>query len=277
MTDRDLHRLFEVRGLRAVVTGGGGGLGSAMAHALARAGAQVAVLSLRAESCGRVAEAIRVEGAQAVAIACDVLDRAALERAAAEVAAALGPVDILVNGAGGNRPGATTSGERSFFDLDPEEADAVFRLNFLGTFQACQVFGRHMAQRGDGRIVNIASATALRPLTRVAAYGAAKAAVVNFTQWLAVHMAREYSPRIRVNAIVPGFFLTGQNRFLLTDPATGEATPRGRAILDHTPAGRLGAPEDLLGTLLWLVGAGSEFVTGAVVPVDGGFSAYAGI
>jgi NAD(P)-dependent dehydrogenase (short-subunit alcohol dehydrogenase family) len=274
----DFATLFGVGGQTAAITGGSGVLGSVMARGLARAGARVAVLSRRAESCEEVAATIRAAGGQALGVACDVLDRAALTRAAEEVARAFGDVDILVNAAGGNQPAATTApGERSFFDLDGEAVRGVFDLNFLGTLWSCQVFGRGMADRGQGCIVNVASMAALRPLTRVVAYGAAKAAVANFTQWLAVHMAREYSPRIRVNALAPGFFLTEQNRFLLTDADTGELTQRGRAIVDHTPAARFGAPEDLLGTLLWLASPASAFVTGVVVPVDGGFAAFSGV
>ncbi len=276
--ERDVATLFDLRGQTAVITGGSGVLGSVMAQGLARAGARVAVLSRRKESCEEVADAIRAEGGQAVGVACDVLDQASLERAAEEVAGAFGEVDILVNGAGGNQPRATTlPAERSFFELDGEAVRGVFDLNFLGTLWACQVFGRGMASRGEGCIVNVASMAAMRPLTRVVAYGAAKAAVVNFTQWLAVHLAQEYSPRIRVNALAPGFYLTEQNRFLLTDEATGDLTQRGRAIIDHTPAGRFGAPEDLLGTLLWLASPASAFVTGVVVPVDGGFAAFSGV
>ncbi len=186
-------------------------------------------------------------------------------------------VDILVNAAGGNRPEATTSAEQSFFDLDAQAAQDVFNLNFMGTLYSCQVFGYDMAERKQGCIVNIASMNAVRPLTRIPAYSAAKAAVANFTQWLAVHMAKEYSPAIRVNALAPGFFLTEQNRYLLTDRQSGEMTPRGAAILQHTPMGRLGDPADLVGTLLWLVSPASAFVTGTVVPVDGGFASYSGV
>ncbi|MCG8351695.1 MAG: SDR family oxidoreductase [Chloroflexales bacterium] len=269
--------LFDISGQVAVVTGGGGGLGSVMAYALARAGARVAVLSRRAESCGRVAAAIQAEGGQALAVACDVLDREALECAADLIAAALGPVDILVNAAGGNQPQATTSAERSFFALDHAAVGQVFALNFDGTLNCCQVFGRIMAERKQGCIVNITSMSAERPLTRVAAYSAAKAAVVNFTRWLAVHLAQEYSPQIRVNALAPGFFLTEQNRFLLTERESGALTERGKTIIAHTPMERLGAPEDLAGALLWLVSPAAAFVTGIVVPVDGGFSAFSGV
>jgi NAD(P)-dependent dehydrogenase (short-subunit alcohol dehydrogenase family) len=272
----DLGTLFDVRGLTAVITGGSGQLGRTMAQALAQAGVRVAIVSLHAETSGTVAEAIQESSGQALGIACDVLDRVALERTLEQVTGAFGPVDILINAAGGNQPQATTTAEQTFFDLDMQAVNSVFGLNFAGTFQCCQVFGRGMAARGQGCIVNVASMNALRPLTRIPAYSAAKAAVANFTQWLAVHMAQEYSPRIRVNALAPGFFLTEQNRYLLID-ADGNLTPRGQAIMSHTPAARLGKPEDLVGALLWLVSPASAFVTGIVVPVDGGFSSFSGV
>jgi NAD(P)-dependent dehydrogenase (short-subunit alcohol dehydrogenase family) len=275
-TQLNWRALFGVEGRTAVVTGGSGELGRAMASALAQAGARVAILARHEDAANTVAEAIRAEGGAAIAVACDVLDRAALERSRDEVASAFGPADILINGAGGNSPAATTSADQPFFDLDAAAVNQVFALNFTGTFQACQVFGRDMVERGQGCIVNVTSMSALRPLTRIAAYSAAKAAVANFTQWLAVHMAQEYSPNIRVNALAPGFFLTEQNRYLLTQP-DGTLTPRGQAIISHTPAGRLGAPDDLAGTLLWLVSPAAAFVTGVVVPVDGGFAAFSGV
>ncbi len=271
------HTLFDIQGQTAVITGGSGGLGSAIAYALAEAGARVAVISLHAASSAKVVEAIRADGGEAIGIACNVMDRTDLERAYTTVLESFGHIDILINAAGGNSPQATTSTTTSFFDLDVHAVDAVLALNFTGTFQSCQVFGRDMAERKQGVIVNIASMNALRPLTRIPAYSAAKAAIANFTQWLAVHMAQEYSPAIRVNAIAPGFFLTEQNHFLMIDAASGEPTPRGASILNHTPVGRLGEPDDLVGTLLWLVSPASSFVTGIVVPVDGGFSAYSGV
>ena len=273
----NLQSLFNIQRQTVVITGGSGELGKPMALALAQLGAQVAIVSLHTASSGKVASAIQAEGGQAIGIACDVLDKSALEQALAQVTAAFGPVDILINAAGGNKPQATTSADRTFFDLDSHAAESVFALNFTGTFLGCQVFGRGMAERGQGCIVNVASMNALRPLTRIPAYSAAKAAVANFTQWLAVHMAQEYSPRIRVNALAPGFFLTEQNRFLLTDASSGAMTPRGQAILDHTPMKRLGQPEDLVGALLWLVSPASAFVTGIVVPIDGGFSSFSGV
>src|SRR5713226_8725224 len=273
----DHHTLFNIQGQTAVITGGGGGLGSVMASALAEAGVRVAVISLHSTSSAKVVETIRADGGEAIGIACDVMDRAALEQAREEILRSFASIDILINAAGGNQPGATTSHEVSFFDLDRQAVDTVFDLNFAGTFQSCQVFGRSMVEQGHGCIVNIASMNALRPLTRIPAYSAAKAAVANFTQWLAVHMAQDYSVQIRVNAISPGFFLTEQNRFLLTEAETGTMTPRGQTIIDHTPMGRLGAPEDLVGTLLWLVSPASAFITGTVIPVDGGFSAFSGV
>jgi NAD(P)-dependent dehydrogenase (short-subunit alcohol dehydrogenase family) len=272
----DAQALFDVRGRTAVITGGSGHFGRAMGLALAQAGVKVAILGLHAETAKTVAETIQAEGGSAIGIACDVLSRASLEQSREQVTSAFGPVDMLINAAGGNSPAATTSAEQSFFDLDAEAANHVFGLNFSGTFQSCQVFGRGMADRGQGCIVNVTSMSGLRPLTRVPAYSAAKAAVINFTQWLATHMAQEYSPRIRVNALAPGFFLTEQNRYLMVG-ADGKMTPRGQAIIDHTPMGRLGTPEDLLGTLLWLVSPASTFVTGTVIPVDGGFSSFSGI
>jgi NAD(P)-dependent dehydrogenase (short-subunit alcohol dehydrogenase family) len=272
----DAQTCFDVRGRIAAITGGSGQFGRAMAAVLAQAGARVAILGRHAETAQSVASSIQAEGGAALAIACDVLDRAALEQSRAQVRRAFGPVDILINAAGGNSPAATTSAEQSFFDLDLEAASQVFGLNFTGTFQSCQIFARDMVERGEGSIVNVTSMSALRPLTRIPAYGAAKAAVANFTQWLAVHLAQEYTPRIRVNALAPGFFLTEQNRYLLLD-AEGKLTQRGQAIISHTPAGRLGEPADLLGTLLWLVSSASAFVTGAVIPVDGGFAAFSGV
>ena len=275
-TTFDPQTLFDVRGRTAVITGGSGQLGSAMASALARAGARVAILSRHAESANARAEAIQAGGGAAIGIACDVMSRAALEQAREQVTSAFGPAEILITAAGGNSPAATTSSEQTFFDLDATAADHVFGLNFTGTFQSCQVFGHDMADRGQGCIVNVTSMSALRPLTRIPAFSAAKAAVANFTQWLAVHMAQEYSPHIRVNALAPGFFLTEQNHYLLMD-TEGKLTPRGQTIISHTPAGRLGLPEDLVGAVLWLVSPASAFVTGVVLPVDGGFSSFSGV
>jgi NAD(P)-dependent dehydrogenase (short-subunit alcohol dehydrogenase family) len=273
----NIDSLFAIQGQTAVVTGGSGVLGKAMAHVLAQAGARIAIVSRRADVCIAAAEEIKANGGQAIGLACDVTDRTSLEQALKQVSEELGPVDILLNAAGGNQPQATVSAEHSFFDLDTRAFEQVFGLNLTGTVLPCQVFGRVMAERGHGCIVNITSMAAIRPLTRVFAYAAAKAGVVNFTQWLATYMAQEFSPQIRVNALAPGFFLTEQNRYIMTDPQTGEPTARARTIVAHTPAGRLGKPEDLQGPLLWLVSPASAFVTGIVVPVDGGFSAFGGV
>ncbi len=269
--------LFDLQGKVCTITGGGGVLCSAISRSLARLGVKVAVLDVSLPAAQRVADEIRAQGGQAIAVACDVLDKASLESAQQAVLEAFGVVDILINGAGGNKPQATTNPERSFFDLPADAMQWVFNLNIVGTILPSQVFGRSMAERGSGVILNISSMNSFRPLTRIPAYSAAKAGVSNFTQWLAVHMAQEYTPNIRVNAIAPGFFLTEQNRFLLTDEHSGELTARGQKIIDHTPAGRFGDPDDLVGTVVWLVSPAAAFITGVVVPIDGGFSAYSGV
>lgn len=262
---------FRLDGKTALVTGATGALGSAMCHALARAGAQVIVLARNRERIDALVEAIRSAGGQAHGVSADVLDRQRL----AQVAADLPRLDVLVNGAGGNVPQATVQrGERSFFDLPTSALDQVLQLNLHGSVIPTQVFGARMAQAGAGSIINVSSMASLRPLTRVMGYGMAKAALNNLTQWLAVYMATEHSPQIRVNAIAPGFFLGEQNRYLLIDRDTGELTARGRAIIAQTPAGRFGEPDDLSGALVWLAGDAARFVTGVVIPVDGGFSAF---
>jgi NAD(P)-dependent dehydrogenase (short-subunit alcohol dehydrogenase family) len=273
----DVRKLFDLTGKTAVVTGGAGVLCSSMCSALVSAGANVAVLDLDEDAARMVAESIGAGGANTLALACNVLDRSSIEQACQAILAEFDRVDILVNGAGGNSPKASTSSQQVFFDLPADTLRWVFELNLMGTILPSQVFGRVMAEQKAGIILNMSSMNSLRPLTRIPAYSSAKAAVNNFTQWLAVHMAQEYSPDIRVNAIAPGFFLTEQNRFLMTEKETGELTPRGKTILAHTPMNRFGAPGDLLGTLLWLVSPASAFVTGAVVPVDGGFSAFSGV
>jgi len=277
MDTQYLEGLFSLSERVAVVTGGGGVLCGTMAPALARVGAKVAVLDLIPEAAQKVVNTIREAGGQALAVTCDVLDKASIDSAAKTVLAEYGQVDILINGAGGNKQDATTTPDLSFFDLPAEAIQWVFNLNCMGTILPSQVFGRVMAEQKKGVILNIASVNAFLPLTRIPAYSAAKAAVANFTQWLAVHMAQEYSPDIRVNAIAPGFYLTTQNRFLLTDETTGELTPRGRIILQNTPMNRFGDPEELLGTVLWLVSPASGFVSGALVPIDGGFCAFSGV
>ncbi len=261
----------------AVVTGGAGVLCAEICRSLAAVGARVAVLDLNTVAAETLAAGIRTAGAEAIGVGCNVLDKASIEAAAQTVLAKYSQVDILVNGAGGNKPQATTNPEQSFFDLPVDALRFVFELNLLGTILPSQVFGRLMAKQKSGVILNISSMNSLRPLTRIPAYSAAKAGVSNFTQWLAVHMAQEYSPEIRVNAIAPGFFLTDQNRFLLTQMQNGELTARGKTILQQTPMGRFGTPADLLGTVMWLLSPASAFVTGIVVPIDGGFSAFSGV
>ena len=269
--------VFDLKDKVIAITGGGGVLCGTMAKALAQAGAKIAVLDLIEAAANKVADQIRSDGGRAVAVKCDVLDKKSLEAARKKSNSEFGQIDILINGAGGNKKEATTSPDLSFFDLPVEAVRFVFELNFLGTLLPSQVFGREMAESGGGVILNISSMCALQPLTKVAAYSAAKAAVSNFTQWLAVHLCQNYSKDIRVNAIAPGFFLTEQNRFLLTDEKSGELTARGKTIIDHTPMGRFGRPEELIGTVMWLLSDAAKFVTGIVVPVDGGFSAFSGV
>ena len=273
----DWQNPYDLSGKVAVITGGGGILCGTMGRTLGQLGARVVLLDIRLDAAQTVASDIVAGGGEATGVQVDVMDRASIDAAAQKVLNAYGRVDILINGAGGARKEATTSEELSFFDLPAEALRWVFDLNGLGTVLCSQVFGRSMAEQGTGCIINISSMSAYRPLTRSIAYCAAKAAVSNFTQWLAVHMSQHYSDRIRINAIAPGFFLTEQNRFLLTDQETGEYTDRGKTIVAHTPMGRFGDPGDLLGTLLWLLSDGASFVHGAVIPVDGGFSAYSGV
>lgn len=268
--------MSELTGKVAVITGGGGILCGTIAVALGKLGVRVVLLDIHKENAERVLQQVKAAGGRGLAVQASVLARADLEQARDETVDAFGGIDVLINGAGGSHPKATTGSEQSFFDLPEEGIRAVFDLNFLGTFLPCEVFGEGMAERGEGSILNISSMSAFRPLTRVPAYSAAKAAVANFTQWLAVHMAQEYSPRIRVNAIAPGFFITAQNRFLLQDE-DGSLTERGQKILAHTPAARFGVPEDLLSAVEWLLSPRSAFVTGVVVPIDGGFAAYSGV
>ncbi len=272
-----MSQLFDLRGKTAAITGGGGVLCGGIAEHLAGCGMEVAVLDLKLEAAEAVAETIRKNGGKAVAVECNVLDRPSVETACEACIKALGRIDVLINGAGGNHPQATTGPDKKFFNLPIEAFAKVMDLNIVGTVLPSMVFGKAMADRREGVILNIASMNAFRPLTKIAAYSAAKAAVKNFTEWLAVHMAQEYSPNIRVNGVAPGFFLTNQNRFLLTDEKTGELTPRGKSIIAHTPAGRFGAVEDLYGAIEWLVSPAARFVTGVTVPVDGGFNAFSGV
>lgn len=268
---------YDFQGRTVALTGGAGVLGGEVAVALVECGANVAVLDVEPAGVDRFRERLDRGPGRAIVVQCDVLKRESLAAAEQTILDQLGAVDTLVNAAGGNSPAATTGPDRAFFDLPEEALRFVLDLNVLGTVLPCQTFGRGMAERKHGVILNVCSMNAFRPLTRIPAYSAAKAAVANFTQWLAVHMAREYSAEIRVNAVAPGFFLTEQNRFLLTDQASGELTPRGATVIEHTPMGRFGRPEDLLGTVLWLLSPASSFVTGVVVAVDGGFSAFGGV
>ncbi|MCX6031311.1 MAG: SDR family oxidoreductase [Chloroflexi bacterium] len=277
MDSQELTQLYDLTGRTFVITGGTGILGGEIACALAGCGANVVVLDRNLDPAKGLLERMGPHACHAEAVHGDVLDLDSLRRAAETISARFGQVDGLINAAGGNRPQATTGPALPFFDLPADVLRWVFDLNLMGTILPCQIFGREMAERGEGVILNISSMNAFRPLTRVPAYSAAKAGVSNFTQWLAVHVAQTYSPRIRVNAIAPGFFLTAQNEYLLTDPKTGDLTPRGRSIITHTPMARFGKPEDLLGAVLWLLSPASAFVTGIVVPIDGGFSAFSGV
>ena len=260
-----------------VVTGGAGILCGELACALMGCNANVAIIDRAPSQADRFLQRLNPSKSRCLVIEGDVLQKSSMEPAAQKVLDQWGKIDGLVNGAGGNNAGATTGAEKSFFDLPESALRFVSDLNLLGTIVPSQVFGKLMAERKEGVILNISSMNASRPLTRIPAYSAAKAAVSNFTQWLAVHMAQEYSPNIRVNAVAPGFFLTEQNRFLLTEKVSGKLTLRGEQILAHSPMGRFGAPEDLVGGALWLLSPMSRFVTGIVLPIDGGFSAYSGV
>lgn len=270
-----------------VVTGAGGVLCSILAKALAKQGHKIAVLDLRKEAADKVADEINAAGGKALGFAANVLDKVSLESAKQEINENLGTCDILINGAGGNHPLGTTSnpflqledlkntteGFKTFFDLDPKGIEFVFNLNFIGTLLPTQVFAQDMVGKKGCSILNISSMNAFTPLTKIPAYSGAKAAVSNFTQWLAVHFSKV---GIRVNALAPGFFLTDQNRTLLTN-SDGSLTQRGQQIIDQTPMGRYGEPEDLISTTLYLCDDASSFVTGVVIPIDGGFSAYSGV
>ena len=278
---------IDLDGKVVVITGGAAALCVEFGRILASCGAHVALLDLDRQAAERHAAEICKQGGSAIGLGVNVLDKATLETAAQQVRERFGPCDLLINGAGGNHPKGTTDksfyedGDHadpevlSFFDLDQKDVEFVFNLNFMGTLLATQVFVQQMLSRSGCAVINISSMNAFRPLTKIPAYSGAKAAVSNFTQWLAVHFAKE---RIRVNALAPGFFITQQNHNLLIDQASGEPTVRARQILDHTPMGRFGKVTDLTGTLLWLASNdASGFVNGVVVPVDGGFSAYSGV
>ena len=279
----DILKRFDLSGKVAAITGGGGELCGAMAEALGALGVKVAVLDIKLEKAEARSLKVIQSGGEAKAFQCDVLDAPQVQSCYEAVCSSWGPPDYLINGAGGNDPRGTTSEEfqgpaessvptaQSFFNLDPAGFRYVFDLNFMSTFLMTKVFSKGMVEKGKGSIVNISSMSAFVPLTKVAAYSAAKAAVSNFTRWLAVHFSRT---GVRVNALAPGFFMTEQNRFLLVNQKTEELLPRGQKVIAHTPTGRFGQPDDLIGTLIWLLSDASSFVTGVVVPVDGGFSSY---
>jgi NAD(P)-dependent dehydrogenase (short-subunit alcohol dehydrogenase family) len=268
---------FDFTGRTVVLTGGAGVLGRAIAVGLAEAHANLVILDRDFEGAQAAVSALANSKGKHLAVGGDVLDRTSMEQSLQEILKSYTRVDILINGAGGNNPRATTSADLAFFDIPADALRFVSDLNLLGTIIPSQVLGKQMVAQKEGVILNISSMNAFRPLTRIPAYSAAKAAVSNFTLWLAVHMAQEYSTNIRVNAIAPGFFLTEQNRFLLTSKETGELTPRGKSILAHTPMNRFGDPADLIGAVLYLLSPLSSFVTGVVLPIDGGFSAYSGV
>ncbi len=277
----------ELKGKVVVITGAGGVLCSTLAEALAKQGHKIAVLDLKKKAAEKVANEIVFNGGTAIGVVANVLEKESLEAAKKEINDQFGFCDILINGAGGNHPLGTTSnpflepedlkneteGFKTFFDLDTAGVQFTFNLNFIGTLLPTQVFAKDMVGRAGCSILNISSMNACTPLTKIPAYSGAKAAVSNFTQWLAVHFSKV---GIRVNALAPGFFLTDQNRALLTE-SDGSLTPRGNTVIGQTPMGRFGEPEDLVGTTLWLCSGGASFVTGIVVPIDGGFSAFSGV
>ncbi len=278
MNHAELSQLYDFSGRTIVLTGAMGVIGAEIACALVGCGANVVMLDRNLDPAKGLLDLMGPgASARTLVVRGDVLDVDSLRKAADLVLETFGPPDALINNAGGNKPEATTGPQRSFFDLSPEALRWVIDLNLLGTVLPSQVFGRQMAERGEGIILNVSSMNAFRPLTLIPGYSAAKAAVSNFTQWLAVHMAQEYSPRIRVNAIAPGFLKTRQNEFLLMDKETGGLSLRGQTILAHTPMARFGTPGDLLGAVLWLLSPASAFVTGIVLPIDGGFSAFSGV
>ncbi len=272
----DPQKLFDVSGKIAIVTGGTGVLGGAMAIGLAEAGAHVVVLGRKKESGEEILKTIKVKGKKAMFVQADVLNADQLSAAKEKILKEYKTIDILVNAAGGNLPGAVIMPDKNFFDLDMGEFQKVVDLNLMGTVLPTKIFCDVMAKHKKGVVVNIASMSSFRPITRVVGYSASKAAVENFTQWLAIEMAKKFGEGIRVNAIAPGFFLTEQNRRLLTNE-DGTFTARGQAAINHTPFARFGLPEELIGTLIWLCSDASKFVTGVDVPVDGGFNVFCGV
>ncbi len=275
--DTTLSGRFDLHGKTAVITGAGGAICGAIAQQFAAEGVKVAIWDLSLEAARRQADEITGEGGRAIAIACDVTELEQVRSATQKTLDAFSAIDILVNGAGGSQKQATTSPELSFFDITPDALMRTLAINYRGTVLPCQCVGRVFAERKKGVILNIASIAGIRPLTKAVGYSNSKSAIINFTQWLAVHMAGEYSPNIRVNAIAPGFVLTDQNRFLLIDETTQTPTPRGQKIISTVPMGRYGLPHEMACTAVWLVSDAASFVTGAIIPVDGGFTAVAGV
>jgi NAD(P)-dependent dehydrogenase (short-subunit alcohol dehydrogenase family) len=268
--------LFSVKGKTAIITGGTGVLGGEMARGLADAGANVVVLGRRSDAGEKIVNDLKSKVGKVIFVKADVLNKDELEKANEIILKTFGSIDILINAAGGNLAGAVIPPDKNFFHLDMGEFQKVMDLNLNGTVLPTMIFAQHMATRKLGVIINIASMASFRSLTRVVGYSASKAAVMNFTEWLAIEMAKKYGEGIRVNAIAPGFFLTEQNRDLLTN-SDGSFTPRGEAAIRSTPYARFGKPEELIGTLLWLCSDASRFVTGVTVPVDGGFNAFGGV
>lgn len=272
-----MHQVsFDVSGQVAVVTGAGGIICGVMSKEMARKGMKVALLDLFVENAQRIADEINANGGDAIAVQANVLERASLEAAKAEVLAHFGRIDVLVNGAGGNKQQATISKDLDFFNLDIDAFRWVFDLNVTGAVLTTMVFGQELARQKTGNVINIASMASYHPLTNTVAYCGAKAAVANFTEWMATHFNQNYGKDIRVNAIAPGFLLTNQNRFLM-QTEDGSPTDRGQRVLDKTPMGRYGEPEEMAGPVIWLCSEAASFVNGAVIPVDGGFSAFWGI
>ena len=267
-------KLFDITGKVVVITGGTGVLGKAIAKYLALEGAKVVILGRRAEAGNAIVADIKAAGGEAMFLTTDVMKQEVLEQNLADIVAAYGRVDSLLNAAGGNMPGATIAPDGTFFDLKPEEFQRVLDLNLTGTVIPSQVFLKQMVAQGEGTIVNFSSMAAFRPMTRVAGYAAAKAGISNFTAFLATEVAKKFGEKIRVNAIAPGFFLTEQNRTLLTNP-DGSWTQRGADVIRQTPFGRMGEPEELCGTIHYLISDAAKFVTGTVAVVDGGFNTFA--
>ncbi len=267
---------FDISGKVAVITGGAGVLCSTMAEKLAEVGVKVAILDIAQDKAEDVAEKIKLNGGEAIGVGVDVLNKESLTKARDSVIKKFGRIDILINGAGGNKAAATTSPDLSFFDLPQEAMKWVFDLNLMGTILPTQVFGKVLSEQKSGTVINISSMAAFIPLTNTIAYSAAKAAITNFTQWMSVYFCLENSPSIRVNAIAPGFLLTQQNKYLLEDES-GNATKRGQRIIDQTPMRRYGKPDELVGAVIFLCSDAASFITGVVLPIDGGFNAYSGV